>query len=549
MNKRQKEMLKNELKNEKAVLNDIKAVYEQAMQDIEQKIEKMQARISANPEDTAAIYQKQFQQALKKQVSATLDVLNSNQYDKIQDYLQNCYEDAFIGTMYDLQGQGIPLVLPINQEEVVTAIQHDTKLKKPLYEALGYNVDNLKKIIASEISRGFVNGYMYSQIADNIRRHGKVSMNKAYTIARTEGHRITEQARENARQKAKEAGADIVKQWDSTMDKRTRKTHAMLDGQIRELDEPFEVNGHKAMYPGAFGIAKEDINCRCVCLQRAKWALDEELNTIQDRAKFFGLDKSKDFDDFKQKYLKLPKNADKINVRSNDWQGINFSQNYKTKKEAIKALFDKYGIAFSDSRKYPIDEEILCDAVSWMDAFEKEYPNFVKNNPAKLPKLVVKAPSSMNNAVGYFQYYRSGTPIELALNGMYHSNRKYFEDYVKHCIENKWTVANATTRKTFVHEYGHYVSNSMCQMNDKHWEHDFIQECIDEYKKLHPEYIKTTYIGLQKDCDEVSRYGMSSESECFAETFAEYYGGKNPREFAQIFGKKLDKLLKGVKII
>ena len=131
MNKRQKEMLKNELKNEKAVLNDIKAVYEQAMQDIEQKIEKMQARISANPEDTAAIYQKQFQQALKKQVSATLDVLNSNQYDKIQDYLQNCYEDAFIGTMYDLQGQEIPLVLPINQEEVVTAIQHDTKLKKP----------------------------------------------------------------------------------------------------------------------------------------------------------------------------------------------------------------------------------------------------------------------------------------------------------------------------------------------------------------------------------------------------------------------------------
>ena len=171
----------------------------------------------------------------------------------------------------------------------------------------------------------------------------------------------------------------------------------------------------------------------------------------------------------------------------------------------------------------------------------------MKMNPAKLPKLVCKAPSSMKNAVGYFQYYYNGTPVEMALNGKYHSDLKAFAEYEKYCIESKWTVANATTRKTFVHEYGHYVSNSMCKMNNSRWEHDFIQECVDEYKKSHPEYLKTTYVGLQKDCDEVSRYGMTSESECFAETFAEYYGGENPREFAQIFGRKLDELLKGVK--
>ena len=210
-------------------------------------------------------------------------------------------------------------------------------------------------------------------------------------------------------------------------------------------------------------------------------------------------------------------------------------------------MFDKYGIAFSDSRKYPIDEEILCDAVSWMDAFEKEYPDFVKSNPAKLPKLAVKAPSLMKTSLGYFQYYRNGTPVEMALNGKYHSDKQAFEEYVKRCAGNKWTVANATTRKTFVHEYGHYVSNSMCVINGRGWEHDFIEECVDEYKKAHPEYTKTSYIGLQKDCDEVSRYGMKSESECFAETFAEYYGGENPREFAQIFGRKLDNLLKGIK--
>ena len=45
----------------------------------------------------------------------------------------------------------------------------------------------------------------------------------------------------------------------------------------------------------------------------------------------------------------------------------------------------------------------------------------------------------------------------------------------------------------------------------------------------------------------VLRYGATSESELFAEAFAEYFGGQNPREFAKIFGRKLDALLKGVK--
>lgn len=307
MNKRQKEILQNELNNEKNVIKQIKAVYERALVSIEKKIE----LLSVDKLMQSKIYQKQYQEALKKQIEAILGMMNSEQYDVIQEYLKECYDDAFIGTLYDLQGQGIPLIFPIDQEEVVQAIQHDTKLKKPLYEALGYDVEQLKKTIASEISRGFASSMMYTEIARNIRQYGGVSMYKALTIARTEGHRITEQARDKARHRAKEAGADVVKQWDSTLDGRTRKSHRKLDGQVRELDEPFEVNGHKAQYPGGFGIAKEDINCRCVTLQRAKWALDEEeMKTIEKRAKYLGVDKSKDIKDFKEKYLKAIKNEE-----------------------------------------------------------------------------------------------------------------------------------------------------------------------------------------------------------------------------------------------
>ena len=55
-------------------------------------------------------------------------------------------------------------------------------------------------------------------------------MNIVYRIARTEGHRIQNQSAMDAANKAKENGADVVKQWDATLDARTRPTHTMLDG-------------------------------------------------------------------------------------------------------------------------------------------------------------------------------------------------------------------------------------------------------------------------------------------------------------------------------
>lgn len=409
MNRRQKEVLQNELKNERTVLNQINAVYQRAMIDIEAKIEKMQARINMNLEDTAAIYQKQFQEALKGQVSAILDNLNANQYDKIQDYLENCYYDSFIGVMYDLQGQGIPVIMPIDQEQAIRAIQHDTKLKKPLYESLGYNVEQLKRTIAGEISRGIANGYMYTEIARNIRNHGKVSISKAYTIARTEGHRISEQSKADSRQKAKEAGADVLKQWDSTLDSRTRESHQKLDGQIRELEEPFEVNGRQAMQPGGFGVAKEDINCRCVTLQRARWALDEaELETLKKRAEFFEIDKTKDFDDFKEKYMKSIEKSGKSGTIQLDLQL--FASKEKQFGKKIGKHAKDYGLDPSKEADREKMHEIIDDIIenhsekrsgSWRGQ-EKEVDFYIKDEDvvvcSKEKEFITILKGGVNNA-------------------------------------------------------------------------------------------------------------------------------------------------------
>ena len=308
MNKRQKEVIQAQLDSEKAVLEQLEKHYARALRDIDNKI-----RILQSDELTQSrIYRLEYQKALKEQVKGVLEKLHSDEYTTIQQFLSASYTDAFVGTAYDLFGQGVPLIMPIDPDEAVKAVLTDSKISKGLYNALGVDVNKLKRSISAEISRGVAGGMSLNEIARNISSATKAPMSRARTIVQTESHRIQQAARQNARLTAKSKGAEIVKQWNSTLDGETRDTHRKLDGQIRELDEPFEIGGMKAMYPGDFGDPAEDCNCRCEALQRAKWALDEtELETLKERAKFFELDKTEDFDEFKGKYLKSLAKADK----------------------------------------------------------------------------------------------------------------------------------------------------------------------------------------------------------------------------------------------
>ena len=318
MNKRQLEVLKYQMQNEKKILQLLKQVYQRASMDCERKIRELAGRTDTENLQSI-IYQKQYQEALKKQLDGILDALQNKEFENIAEYLTGCYEDGFLGALYDIHGQGIPLIFPIDQAQVVDAVQTDSKISTNLYTRLGEDVSYLKKSIRAELSRGIANGSTWTEMAAHIA-HGMNSpfhkaMNKAMRISRTEGHRIQNRAQMDMLNKAKENGADVVKQWISTLDDRTRESHKILDGQIREIEDYFEVNGHKAKYPGGFGVTSEDIHCRCCMGQRAKWNLDQdELDTLQDRASYFDLDKSKDFEEFKKKYLQASDIVDTMDL-------------------------------------------------------------------------------------------------------------------------------------------------------------------------------------------------------------------------------------------
>lgn len=297
MNKAEKEVIQSQLDNEKAVLLDLKRQYARALRDINDKIRMLQS----DELTQSRAYQIQYQKALKAQIEAILDKLQGDEFSSIQDYLSHSYTEAYVGTMYVLHGQGIPIITPIDQRAAVKAVVTDSKLSTNLYAALGYDMDKLKKHVREEITRGLASSLPYDQIARNVSMFSTLPLANAKRIVRTEGHRIQQASAEDARQAAKAKGADVVKQWDASLDGKTRPLHRELDGQIRETDEPFEVNGIKVNIPGAFGDPSQDCNCRCVALTRARAALDaDELATLKQRAEFFGLDKTESFEDFKR---------------------------------------------------------------------------------------------------------------------------------------------------------------------------------------------------------------------------------------------------------
>jgi hypothetical protein len=56
----------------------------------------------------------------------------------------------------------------------------------------------------------------------------------------------------------------LQRMWIATADERTRDDHLAAHGQIRSEDEPFEVGGEEAMYPGDPNLSPaQRINCRC----------------------------------------------------------------------------------------------------------------------------------------------------------------------------------------------------------------------------------------------------------------------------------------------
>lgn len=228
MDKYQKETLKMSLEDEKKVLSSLTNEYKEARKLVKKKLKHLMEREDA--ELPHVIHQVRYQEALKAQLDETLDKLTKGTYKTISDYMEDSYGKGFTSSLYRLQKQGVPLLFPMDKNEIVRAVQTNSKISGGLYKKLGINTRAMKNAIRQEITRGISSSLSYGDIARNIDNRMNSGLYNSYRIARTEGHRINQEASFDAMHKAKDAGADIVKQWDATLDSRTRPHHSKLNG-------------------------------------------------------------------------------------------------------------------------------------------------------------------------------------------------------------------------------------------------------------------------------------------------------------------------------
>ena len=130
--------------------------------------------------------------------------------------------------------------------------------------------DEVYNLVFAEITDTVNAGGDIEQVADRVDRvltytGSERWPNRARVIAQTETTRARGAGTLAAgMEQSRLTGRLLQKRWDTEHDERVRTSHRAVDGQVRDLNWPFYVDGFPLMFPGdPMGPPETVINCRC----------------------------------------------------------------------------------------------------------------------------------------------------------------------------------------------------------------------------------------------------------------------------------------------
>lgn len=129
---------------------------------------------------------------------------------------------------------------------------------------------NMKKINA-EVLQGIIQGESIPKISKRIINVQEMNKNASIRTARTIVTGAENKGRQDSYQRATDDGIILEREWMATDDNRTRHWHNELDGVRVGLNEPWENEFGKIMFPGDPTADGANIyNCRCSMRVRVK---------------------------------------------------------------------------------------------------------------------------------------------------------------------------------------------------------------------------------------------------------------------------------------
>ena len=126
---------------------------------------------------------------------------------------------------------------------------------------------NMQKV-NSALLQGILQGEAIDKVADRLRQVTNMDVSSSMRNARTIMTAAQNAGRMDSYKEAEDMGIEMEKVWLSTLDERTRESHAEMYGEAADVDEEFS-NG--LMYPAdPSGDPSEVYNCRCTLISRVK---------------------------------------------------------------------------------------------------------------------------------------------------------------------------------------------------------------------------------------------------------------------------------------
>ena len=267
LNKWQKEILKLKSKDDKRIAFELRKIYRRSLLDIRDILKEIYADYDNQPYWKIKKFEKMqlFEAQIVQLLNDSYEGIVYKVYDFATDKGQKGFDELFYG--FEIQ-QGFEITFnQLPMDEIRNLVEQPVagkRLSQRLYE----NRDELARKVNRTMQQGFIEGISYAKMAKRLSMVSEADYKKAVRIARTEGARVYGLAKQQSYDEAKSLGIEAKKMWLSALDTRTRSSHQHLDGQVVGLDEYFVTDkGHKALQPAQFGIASEDIYCRCSTIE------------------------------------------------------------------------------------------------------------------------------------------------------------------------------------------------------------------------------------------------------------------------------------------
>lgn len=200
---------------------------------------------------------------MTKSLAADMNSINEMAANMINDELPEVYADNFNYGTYTVEaGARVNTSFTlVDRDTVYELAQGDTRLLPDVNVDKKKDVDWNRKKFNAAIMQSVLQGESVAHAAVRLQKVVGMNYNAAVRNARTALTSAENKGRIRSYERAEEMGIKLQKQWLATLDKRTRDTHRMLDGETIPINETF---WNQCEYPGdPDGPAEEVYNCRC----------------------------------------------------------------------------------------------------------------------------------------------------------------------------------------------------------------------------------------------------------------------------------------------